>query len=283
MQEFNKRIADFDYGYSKLTSKPSIIKPQHLIPGGNIKQSASQMWLLGLILPFVVQDIIEEDCPFYENYLTLLQITCIVFGHSISLGHYPRWILYFGLLVEFMCMNLERKHQQFKRISQGLRSYKNLPYTFSVRHQQWLAFQLMKSLTKEIINGPRKLVPTINLPFKNLFPDNPLLCTVPWLKYNGIKYTAGKCFIAIGYSSPHPLPQFAALHSIIATDLEPIFICKKVQTILHDMNLMAYKVVIQNDFVSYTAQDLVTHNVFHSHKYEESIYIIVKRYFGDIH
>ncbi|GBM75168.1 hypothetical protein AVEN_161152-1, partial [Araneus ventricosus] len=44
LQELNGKIAEFDYGYTELLSKPSVIKMQHLQT--NMNQNAAQMWQL---------------------------------------------------------------------------------------------------------------------------------------------------------------------------------------------------------------------------------------------
>ncbi|XP_043471968.1 uncharacterized protein LOC122504786 [Leptopilina heterotoma] len=83
-EDLNGRIQDFDYGYTELLFKPSLIKKQHLIK--NFHQSASQTLLLAVILPLILRDIVDDDYECSSNYSKLLEITSIVMGHSISAG-----------------------------------------------------------------------------------------------------------------------------------------------------------------------------------------------------
>ncbi|XP_051165636.1 uncharacterized protein LOC127284290 [Leptopilina boulardi] len=186
IDELNRRLSCFDFGYSEVDYRPPTLKASHLTPGANMKLSASEMWMLAYMLPFVIQDLVDEDCPYFRNYISLLEITSIVFGYEISYGmidalgdliadylttftelygadslipkqhfmiHYPRLIRRFGPLGTFMCLRFEAKHQVFKRIIQGMRNYKNLPLTLCVRYQQRQALELLKPFIKEIEYG----------------------------------------------------------------------------------------------------------------------------------
>lgn len=84
--DLNKRIASFDFDYTEVDKRPPPLKVTHLIPGSGIKLSAVEIWTLAYILPFVIQDLVEINCSYFENYLTLLQISCIVFGFEIGRG-----------------------------------------------------------------------------------------------------------------------------------------------------------------------------------------------------
>lgn len=235
LKNLNKMIQSFDYGYSETKYKPSPLKSNHLIPGANIKQNAMQMMTLAYIIPFIVQNIVEPDCRYFYNYKFFLEITAIVFGYSISnnmieflediiakylanylilygsdgenatltpkhhfLTHYPGFIPIFGILRNYMCLRSEAKHQESKRKVQGMRNFKNLPFTLAVRHQLSQSLQLLDPLTKVINKGPQKIIATDKLPFHNLFPREQLQCVTNWVTYNGVKYVSKKCLIAIG-------------------------------------------------------------------------------------
>lgn len=314
LDDLNKRIASFDYGYSEVDKRPPTLKASHLVPGAGIKLSAVEMWTLAYVLPFVVHDLVEYDCPFFRNYLTLLEITCIIFGYEISLGmidvladliteylngfteqygadtlipkqhfliHYPRLILYFGPLCTYMSLRPEANHQVFKRITQGMRNYKNLPLTLSVRYQLRQAHDLLNPLTKQVQFGKQKFVINYDLPFSNFLPAGELLCITSWVKVNDVKYVPAKCLIAIGYSIENE-PQFAALEVILKYNEGPIFICRTVKTIMLNMRLMAYEVSVQDEFKVYRPNDLKTHELFYCHKLKSKSFVIVKRCFGDM-
>lgn len=315
VEELNRRIASFDYGYSEVDQRPPTLKATHLVPGAGIKLSAVEMWLLGCMLPFIIQDLLEENCPYFENYINLLEIMSIVFGYQISHGmidaladliaeyldtytqlyganslipkqhfmtHYPRLIEFFGPLYTFMCLRFEAKHQFFKRITQGMRNYKNLPLTLSVRHQQRQALELLKPLIKEVKFGQEKFVINYNLPFSQLFHAGELFCTTSWVSVNSVKYIPGKCLLAVGYSNDD-LPEFAVLMVVLKYNEGPVFICKAVQTICLNKRLMAYEISIQEDYKVFRPCDLKNHEVFHCHKLENKLFVIIKRCFGDLY
>lgn len=321
----NDRIQNFDYGYNELSSKPSTIKSQHLVPGNNIHQNASQMFLLAFIIPFVVQDVIEEDCPYFENYSQLLEIISIIFGTSISTGmldylmditeeylesfrdlykevnvednvsllrnlipkqhyslHHPRNVKDFGPLVAFWCMRMEAKHQFFKRIVQTMRNYKNLPFTLSERHQLYQAWIFQLPLLKRITHGPRRLTSIHRVDFDEMFPNDLALEIVPWINYDGTKYVFNKCYIPVDYSSEY-LPVFAELIAIVLTDALPIFVCKKVSTVCHNLRLMSYEIERSEIYACYTPENIIGHNVYHSHKSEGKNFIFIKQCVGDLY
>lgn len=321
LDEFNQRVAEFDYGYSEKSSKPSPIKPEHLKGSKKIKQTMSQAWTLAVILPFIVHDRInDENVAYLENFIQLLEIMAIVCSHFISLEslsllesliplyletfaqlykadgspsgrkfipkqhfllHYPRLIAMFGPLIHFWTLRFEGKHQYFKKIVQAMRNWKNLPLTLARKHQLWQSLEWILSQTDEITTGPKKLVATSKLPFSQLFSEEDTLLTVSWVQLNHIKYTANQCFISVGYENG--LPLFAELHKIVWKNENPIFVCKSVQTIQHDMNLMAYEIITSEIFTLHTPNSIVSHNVLHCHKLEKKKYIIVKQLWFDLH
>lgn len=129
--------------------------------------------------------------------------------------HNPRLIENFGSLVQFWCMRMESKHSPFKRRTQFMHNYKNLPLRLANWHQLYQTWQLMFSLTKETEIGPLKPVITEILPFNHLFREHQIVFKTLWLGYNGTKYVARKCYIPIVYDTVTCLPRFTQLHSII--------------------------------------------------------------------
>ena len=47
-----------------------------------------------------------------------------------------------GPLIRSWCMRYEAKHHYFKKLSQAIGNFTNLPYTLSMRHQQWVCYKL---------------------------------------------------------------------------------------------------------------------------------------------
>ncbi|XP_051158553.1 uncharacterized protein LOC127279936 [Leptopilina boulardi] len=348
LDELNDKLQNFDYGYTELLCKPSVIKMQHLT--NNFHQSASQTWLLAVILPLILRSIVDEDCEYTHNFSKLLEVSSIVMGHSINRGmidylamciaeyltdfkrlysdenmnvaenmenmnvaenmenevmhidgdiaienignendsgdenepfqneegkkftpkqhymtHFPRDYVKFGSLVQFWCMKVEAKHALLKNKAKCVHNAKNLAFTLANWHQVNQTFQMTHTLLKEVVTGPRKVRLTETLPFQHLYPDNPTLTLVSWVRYNGTKYTARKCYIPVGYNDQNFLPLFAELFNIVIEDNLPVFICRFVETVEHNVRLMAYRVVTEeNNYVKFTFRDLISPNVYHS-------------------
>ena len=51
---------------------------------------AAQMWLLGRILPLVIGDLVEEDDPRWDNFLTMMKIVDLLFAPTITIEHLER-------------------------------------------------------------------------------------------------------------------------------------------------------------------------------------------------
>lgn len=61
----NHRLCSFDFGYTEIKDKPA---PIH--HAANIRQSASQMWLLVRILPILLGDLVPRDDSNWKYFLT---------------------------------------------------------------------------------------------------------------------------------------------------------------------------------------------------------------------
>ncbi|KAK3909765.1 ERO1-like protein alpha, partial [Frankliniella fusca] len=76
----NERIKYFDYGHAEKLDKPGEIKKEHLEEDGHLRQTASQMWQLATILPFVVASFVSLDDEHWDNFMLLLEISRMVFS-----------------------------------------------------------------------------------------------------------------------------------------------------------------------------------------------------------
>lgn len=315
METLNARIQEFDYGYSQKSSKPSIIKRKHQVNRQEgFKQNASQMWQLVTMLPLILCDYVPETYLPYQNFLLMLQILCISFGEKVSipmvsylngiiaeylegfqdiyqinfipkqhfLQHRPSRILKFGPVSHFSTIRQEAKHQTFKREAQGKRTYKNLPITLAKKHQLFQTSIMRETLLNRVQTGPKKFIDTDKEPFNLFFDRSTRAYSTSWVKFNGVKYVAGKCLIAVGYSEDN-LPQFASLDKICLLDENTHLLCKKVKTLYHNMTVMAYEIEIVEEFVIFSFDDLLSHDIFHTHQGKEKTFVIVKKALGDLH
>ena len=65
---FNYRLQQFDFGYTEIKDKPSLILNEKLLnkSDNRIRQSASQTWLLSNVLPFLISDFLPDDCEHWQ-------------------------------------------------------------------------------------------------------------------------------------------------------------------------------------------------------------------------
>lgn len=173
---FNDRLRRFDFGYTERSDIPSELDAKNFIrkPDQKIRQSASKMWLLAIITPLLVGDLVPEDCKFWILYNILLQICRVACSWSIKPGtiaylrvlieehhsqfrvlypnktvipkmhymvHYPSQILKYGPLIHSWTMRHEAKLCVLKRAARH-GNFKNICYTVAKRSQHALCYHL---------------------------------------------------------------------------------------------------------------------------------------------
>ena len=72
----NDRLRRFDFGYIEQSDIPSMFDEKTFLknPEQKIRQSASKMWLLAIMLPLLVGDLVPEDCEEWNLFIILLRI-----------------------------------------------------------------------------------------------------------------------------------------------------------------------------------------------------------------
>lgn len=172
----NDRLKRFDFGYLECSDIPSPLDEKTFMkyPDQKIRQSASKMWLLAIILPLLVGDLVPEHCEAWNLYVLLLRICSIACSWQIThdttfylrvlieehhtrfkkiyphktiipkmhyMLHYTTQILKFGPLVYSWTMRHEAKLSIIKRAaSHG--NFKNICYTVAKRSQHALCYYL---------------------------------------------------------------------------------------------------------------------------------------------
>nr|XP_054597976.1 uncharacterized protein LOC129152226 isoform X1 [Nothobranchius furzeri] len=179
----NHRITSFDYGYGNEKNKPSAIL--NLRTSDNaIKQTASQMWCLLQVLPFLIGNLVDRKSQHWHLFILLREICSIVFAPTVTLGlavflkqliiehhvlfkkiydrnlipkhhfmiHYPRMIVMFGPISQLWCMRFEAKHNPLKRHAHVVGNFKNISKTLSYKHQvqQMYSFKLSDPFSQKI-------------------------------------------------------------------------------------------------------------------------------------
>jgi hypothetical protein len=307
LQELNAKVTEFDYGYTELLSKPSIIKVQHLQT--NLNQNASQMWQLAYMLPLIIGSDVSLNCPYWDNFTVLLEACSIIFSPCITMNmieflrlcieeylhsfqilynktlipkqhfliHYPQLILKFGPLIHFWSMRIEAKHQYFKSLVHAMRNFKNTGLSLARKHQLYQAYTLNGySFLNSVEFGPAKIVDGINFPFLNLLDCHTTFYVVPCVCIDGVKYVSKKCFILSNCTEVY---EFMQVHTIISQNKKPLFICLKTKFVEKDSHTCAYLTELSNEYIIIDPFKLEVKMVFHMHFVGSKTCILMKQAF----
>ena len=278
LNQYNDRVKSFDYGYSELADIPNDLPARCFQDKLKLRYSASEMLLIGRILPFLVADKVPENDMHFECFLKLLTILKIVMSPYIYNGipsylrvlieehhsmfvtlypnesfipklhyivHYPQQIIHQGPMIRAWTMRYEGKLKYFKGVSRN-GNFKNITYSLAKWHQKWLAYHIHTSsiFTPEYIRGP--IITTVPLSeeeheIQQLFQNNiPLESSVTSMKW--IKVNGLK------YST-----QNCYLITSTASDHHPTF--SKIEKIfLLEENMKVYFVASECPVTSYDNQ-----------------------------
>lgn len=174
LAQFNRRLCDFNYGYSQMADRLQTISKDMLqADWGDEKglsgfgQHAAKNWLFLRVLPVIIGDWVNlesEQWGVLEKLLTICSILVspVILVETVAhlktlireflsgfkqtlegviipklhyLVHCPRLILTLGPLINFWCMRFESKHQYFKKKSRKC-SYKNICLSLAKGHQR---------------------------------------------------------------------------------------------------------------------------------------------------
>ena len=118
MDQLNGKIKEFDFGYHEKLTIPTEIKSAHLMSAtAKIKETASQMWTLATLLPFMFGSYITDDNPNWKNFIKLLLISSLLTAYNISSStiEFLNWLIakYLETYQELYSKNLIPKQQYF--------------------------------------------------------------------------------------------------------------------------------------------------------------------------
>jgi hypothetical protein len=164
-EDLNRRIKTFPIPNAYIDNKPSIIDRKH-VTDGTLRQSASQLLCLLVIMPFIFADVVEEDNLFFQNYQLLSQICQNLLAYEVKkesipmlqtlisihnqrfkhhygrmipkchfATHAPSVIVNFGPTRETWTMRYEARHAWFAKVASASNNFKNLEKTLATRHQ----------------------------------------------------------------------------------------------------------------------------------------------------
>lgn len=105
LELLNHRISSFDYGYGNENNEPSVILNLISTSDNAIKQTASQMWCLLQVLPFLVGDLVSVGSEHWHLFILLREICSIVFAPVVTYG-----------LAVFLTQLIIEHHTLFKKL-----------------------------------------------------------------------------------------------------------------------------------------------------------------------
>lgn len=161
---FNVRIASYQYGYVEMTNEPSANFTDSMLRKNDhtLSQKAMQTWCFIRVFPFLVSNEIPIGDEHMALVINLLQIMEIIFAPRINddysirlqdliadfntkfrtlfpevnpinkfhhLTHYVEFIRWAGPAINYWCMRHEAKHGAVKIRGQVIHNHKNLPKT----------------------------------------------------------------------------------------------------------------------------------------------------------
>ena len=308
---FNHRLSSFDFGYTEIKDKPVLLHDKT-----NIRQTASQMWLLVRILPILLGDLIPRDDTYWKCFLKLLNICEICVSPELSIDtiaylellieehheqfsrlyqdksiipkmhfmvHYPQQILKYGPLIHSWTMRHEAKLRVIKRAAR-VSNFKNVCQTVAKRHQHLLCYYIHSSL---LLGKPPEMGPCKDftcpesikslLARKNVIVNDFALCTASYVTLNGVTYKPN-AYILLHFDSLSP--RFGKITVVIKTKSpDIILVVDEYETEYYDSHYRAYCISSTMSKNVYQITELRYNHVFHArHAFEcdEKIYITLK-------
>jgi hypothetical protein len=169
--------------------------------------------------------------------------------------HYPMIIQKMGPVRASWTMRFEGKHQFFKDLARKLKNYKDICYSFSVRHQQHMLYAwnntisldsppLLKNFKSEylktnnycelISNHIKLSEETLIFSGKNIF-------------YRGVTLTVNK-LLCIGFTNK--LPIFAKALSFFSFNNRTYAVCQPYKSLRVSKDHVGYDISVQTDSLS---------------------------------
>ena len=329
----NNRIQQFGYGYSNIKNKPSLILDRDLekATSTNLGQTASQMWVLSTVLPFILAELVDTNTDRWRCFISIIEIMSICFAHIISLAtvvfmkqaikehlslfkalygntasiipkqhyliHLPSLTLKFGPLVRSWCMRFEAKHAYFKDQAKIIKNFKNLSLSLSKRYlsslcADYISFnkedqgpifrdEMSFGATKELFGEDSQNAKTNIERFNGAgsLHDITGIFSLDSVQIHGTLYKPDKNSF-LNFGCQNGLPVFGRIAKIWFIPSYGIFFALHVMvTVQYDENLNSFQVEepdLPQGFEVVKQEELELPFVYHSHKFRDKLYIILK-------
>lgn len=218
-----------------------------------------------------------------EFHKKLLEIDPdIAMGKLHFIHHICEQIALFGPPRQQACFRFEGHHAFFKRLLKITKNFINVLLSIALRHQTRQCHYLMKESFLYIGHqfGKKTEIPSnvcdpvINM-VKAIIPwqETDSIVEVTWIKMYGTTYKAGSSIILI--SDTGILPQFAKILKIIVINEKRIgFVGQRMETLLEDKSLNAYKVCLRASKIALNGENLIFPHEILSIKSENEWHVI---------
>lgn len=297
----NARLQNFDFGYTEISDKPSELGDD-ITKIAKIRQSASKMWLLATIFPFLVGDLISETDRHWTCFLILLKICEVCAAWSISsdtaaylrviieehhtlfktlypdnpiipkmhyMVHYPSQMMQFGPLIHTWTMRHEAKLSVLKRAAHH-GNFKNISLTVAKRHQHLLCYHLnigrsfLARDTEVSTTGFTNDISSESVEFQRVCPHGEETIHHPkWVKYGSL-HLKPHVYLYLGSGSLYPI--FGKVIDILVSGAHIFVKVMDCDTICFESHYNAFVIELQHACTFYSVQCLPFYPVLHCRK-----------------
>ncbi|XP_052130221.1 uncharacterized protein LOC127751151 [Frankliniella occidentalis] len=268
LHELNEAIAKFNYSTEERKDQPLPIQEN----ASRVKGGAWQIWTLLRLFPLIVQEYItDEENEVWQALMMLSEITEIVCSPTIHksnlpylqeitnsyltvrknlfpdvklrpkhhyLSHYSWLCLMFGPLMKVWTLRFESKHTYFKRTARVIRNFKNILYSFSMKHellQCYLRSGADLRCDVEAAGTSKLFVSTYSKDIQDAISNVPSnLCNVEEclkLTVKGTEYAKGDIVVLSQDSYECNVQLGRIILLLLDCDQNVYFVCEKLQTL----------------------------------------------------
>lgn len=298
----NYRIESFNYGSIDIRNRPPLLSTA-LLKNGLIKMSASEMFCFTKYFALIIGYLISSNSEIWCLYISLRQIisillekcikyddialckTLITEHHELYMNlfntnlkpkfhhmvRYPMIIKKCGPLSLIWSMMFESKHKELKETAKSITSRKNACYTLALKHQLNVAYRILSTKNKLIVNSTKlgrhipihklKLTEYNNSEFLNnsfnFLTDN--ISFVSWINFKGTSYNYNNMSVLLQLSEdPNILPIFGLILSLFITQEvdKPFIVCKVYICNYFSEHLQSYNVTLTNNLMCCCIENL---------------------------
>lgn len=311
LHELNEAINSFQYSSRDRKDKPIPVQSD----SKRIKGGAWQVWTLLRLFPLIIKEHVLHTDRYWKALMLLTEIVEIVCAPQIHkshlpylqfvineyltlrrelfpdvglrpkhhyLTHYPELIYMFGPLIKSWTMRFESKHTFFKRIARVIRNFRNILFSFSLKHELLqcylrtgadtvLPIEIMKASDFISSHYSPAIVNVVMKSMQSL--ANVQLCQS--VKLKGTTYTSGD-IVVLSQDSYECEMSLGRIIFILFDCVDSVyFVCEKLET-FYDISYRLYKVGCAQGFVCVKPDALLTYYPHHLYQVTNEQFVKLK-------